>query len=356
MKRIELKKYNPNWSEIYKTEISSIKKVFQDELMLHEHVGSTALANVPAVPVIDIVLGVQDVDKVNVYNKQMEALGYQAKGEYGVKGRRFFIKKKGAARFCEISVFTSNSEKLWFHLNLQRYMQKFPEVAQKYAETKINLAKKFAHDMRKYLRGKKKFITSIETKVNEWAVNERLETDRLIMRPFTLDDTDAMHQLAGVEEIAGSTSEMPFPLARSMVVDWIVGHRDECAAGRQAVFVIELKETGKMIGSIELITNRKKMESEIGYWIETSLWRKGYGYEAACAVMRYGFCDLHMRRIFAMCFKWNEPSRKMMQKLGMEYEKVFTEYVEKWNRKEEIEQYFITRAKYFEKFGAPSRI
>ena len=84
-----------------------------------------------------------------------------------------------------------------------------------------------------------------------------LETDRLILRPFTMADSGDMHRMAGAKEVADATSEMPYPLDYYEARDWVAYMMREHEKGTQAVFVMALKKTKEMIGNVELILEKE---------------------------------------------------------------------------------------------------
>ncbi|MDQ7862221.1 GrpB family protein [Peribacillus frigoritolerans] len=67
-----------------------LEDIFGPEMMNVYHIGSTAIPAIHAKPVIDILAVVKDVECVADFNKEMEEMGYDARGENGIAGRRFF--------------------------------------------------------------------------------------------------------------------------------------------------------------------------------------------------------------------------------------------------------------------------
>ena len=88
-RRVEVVSYNPNWREMYKEESEKIKNILNDIIIDIHHIGSTALPGIKAKPVIDILVEVKDIERVDQYNHKMKELGYEAMGEYGIPKRRF---------------------------------------------------------------------------------------------------------------------------------------------------------------------------------------------------------------------------------------------------------------------------
>ena len=93
--------------------------------------------------------------------------------------------------------------------------------------------------------------------------------------------------------------------------------------GRQDLFAIRLKETGRLIGII-LNFDEKEDSCEIGYGIGSAFWNKGYATEAVRRFQEYLFREKGMRTVYASFFTGNDASRRVMEKCGMSYDH-FTE-------------------------------
>ena len=89
---IEVVAYNPEWVAAFEDEANHIHRVLADvELRIH-HIGSTAIPNIYAKPIIDILLEVNDVSQLDTMSSSFDELGYEQMGEFGIPGRRYFRK------------------------------------------------------------------------------------------------------------------------------------------------------------------------------------------------------------------------------------------------------------------------
>ena len=89
--------------------------------------------------------------------------------------------------------------------------------------------------------------------------------------------------------------------------------------GRQDLFAIRLKETGRLIGII-LYFDEKEDSCEIGYGIGSGFWNQGYATEAASRFLEYLFREKGMRTVYASFFTGNDASRRVMEKCGMTFD------------------------------------
>ncbi|WP_225744587.1 GNAT family N-acetyltransferase [Marinilactibacillus sp. Marseille-P9653] len=140
-----------------------------------------------------------------------------------------------------------------------------------------------------------------------------IETDRLLLRPVTLDDAEDMYEYASDEQ----TVFYVFKEIHQSVEDTednIVAYFLKDPIGKYAM---EVKETGKMIGTIDLRAQEKQFQAEIGYIMNKAYHGKGYMTEAGKALIKLGFETLGLERIYALHDERNAASGKVMQRLGM---------------------------------------
>ncbi len=113
--------------------------------------------------------------------------------------------------------------------------------------------------------------------------------------------------------------------------------------GRDDLFAIRLKETGRLIGII-LYFDEQDGACEIGYGIGSDHWNKGYVTEAVKRFLSYLFEEKGMKTVYASYFTGNDASRRVMEKCGMRYsrfsEREF-EYLGEWR---DLTYYAVTRS------------
>ena len=170
-----------------------------------------------------------------------------------------------------------------------------------------------------------------------------LQTDHLLLRPFTLDDAVHVKELAGQKEIASTTLNIPHPYEIGIAETWIKAQPEAFEKGESLTFAIVLKKEQQLIGAIGLEIDVRHDRAELGYWIGKPYWRNGYATEAARAVFAYGFVERNLNRIYASHFVRNPASGKVMQKLNMRHEASLRKHVKKWDKYEDLEMYGILR-------------
>lgn len=170
-----------------------------------------------------------------------------------------------------------------------------------------------------------------------------LETERLMLRPFTLEDAQEVQRLAGHRDIASTTLNIPHPYEDGMAEEWISTHQESFEQGKGVVYAITLKD-GRLIGAISLMTMIEGHQAELGYWIGKLYWNQGFCTEAGKELLRYGFDGLGLNRIHASYISRNPASGRVMQKLGMSYEGTRKQHVKKWGVFEDLVLYGILKS------------
>ncbi len=151
---------------------------------------------------------------------------------------------------------------------------------------------------------------------------KEITTERLILRPYTINDLDALHTILSDKT---TMSFWPEPFTEEQTISWIersIKSYEENNFGRLAVI---LKSTGELIGDCGIIKSEtnSNTENDLGYIIHSPYWKNGYGTEAAKVCLDYGFTELNLTRITANMSFDNKASIKTAEKIGMRKEKEF---------------------------------
>ena len=166
-----------------------------------------------------------------------------------------------------------------------------------------------------------------------------LQTDRLVLREFTVEDAPVVQRLVGEWEVARTKWHIPHPYEDGWAEEWIDSCRPAFEAGERVSFAAVLREGGTLVGSIALHLNARDDNEEIGYWIGRPYWGQGYATEAAREVVRYGFEELRLHRVHANHLGSKPASGKVLQKVGMSREGTRPEHYKKWETYEDRVDY-----------------
>jgi RimJ/RimL family protein N-acetyltransferase len=149
-------------------------------------------------------------------------------------------------------------------------------------------------------------------------MNYLFETSRLRFRAMTIDDVDAMIELNSDPEVVRYTGDSAFP-SREAATDFFrerIQLYKEDGYGR---WIVELKETGEIIGWCGLKLHRDTNETDLGYRLFRKFWNNGFGHEASLATIDFAFNRLSLKRISAEARKENIASWRIMEKCGMKF-------------------------------------
>jgi len=168
LRRVEVVAHSQGWAAEFRADARRLRDALGDEVVAVNHVGSTAIPGISAKPIIDILLEVREVERLDVLGPEMSGLGYEARGEFGIPGRRFFVKNAGLRRTHHIHAFATGTPELERHLAFRDYMISHPENARAYGRLKEGLAREFPTDIEAYMDGKDAFIKEMEREALAW--------------------------------------------------------------------------------------------------------------------------------------------------------------------------------------------
>ena len=188
-----------------------------------------------------------------------------------------------------------------------------------------------------------------------------LETERLVLRRFTEADVENLLDLDGDPEVMRFlTGGKPTPrnvIENKTLPRFLRYYKHTEGFGYWAA--IE-KSTGAFLGWFHFrpLPGASPDEPELGYRLRKAAWGKGYGTEVSRALIRKGFTELGVRRVFAQTMAVNTASRRVMEKAGLVPARTFHEdWQEPIGGAEQGEvEYALTRADWERRYGMASRI
>ena len=175
-----------------------------------------------------------------------------------------------------------------------------------------------------------------------------IETCRLIIRCILQEDAERINQLQNDRAIADTTCRIPHPCSLEHTQKWIKG--DLHSGGKDSgFFTIILKKTDELIGVIGLEIDKQHDRAELGFWIGKMYWGEGYCTEAARAIIKYGFEQLRLHRIYTLHFAENISSGRVLQKAGMQHEGSLKKHLKKGDVFKDLEYYGLISEDYMTK-------
>lgn len=145
-----------------------------------------------------------------------------------------------------------------------------------------------------------------------------LETERLILRKVTKKDAKDLYEYCS-DPVSSRYSDWQPHGELADTKQFIKGLLSSFSHGEYFMWCIELKESGKVIGSVSITEmDRHYKVAELGYGILKAYWNQGYATEATVAVLDYLFCTVGVQRVFARIVTENLASVRLALRLNME--------------------------------------
>ena len=147
----------------------------------------------------------------------------------------------------------------------------------------------------------------------------RLETDRLILRPWIPEDRSAFHALTTDPQVMEYV-HAGLPYSEDEVDEWFARQGRQLAEDDVCMGAMIEKSSGKLVGIAGTQPLGTTGDLEIGWWLARGVWGRGYATEAGGAAMRHVLETLDRPRVVAIIHPDNEPSKRVVSRLGMHYE------------------------------------
>ncbi|WP_424475127.1 GNAT family N-acetyltransferase [Oceanobacillus kimchii] len=120
-----------------------------------------------------------------------------------------------------------------------------------------------------------------------------IETERLTLRPFTLEDAEDVTNLCDNYNIYKTTLHIPYPYTLENAKEWISSHEINRKEDTLYQFAITDKDSGELYGSISLSNRKNHQNGEIAYWLGEEFWGRGFVTEASKAMIQFA-----LKRLF----------------------------------------------------------
>lgn len=158
---VELEPYDPAWSDAYEAEVERLRGLAGDRIEDVDHVGSTAVAGLPAKPIIDLLAVVPDLEDADDLVALLADHGYEPRPDAGVPDRRFLAKGPRAERTHYLSLTEADSEYRREALAFRDALRADDELREEYADLKRELVARYPRDRDSYTAAKGAFVEGV---------------------------------------------------------------------------------------------------------------------------------------------------------------------------------------------------
>ena len=165
---VVIEPYDPSWPRRFQNEKNRLESVFSAMNPVIEHIGSTAIPNMSAKPIIDIMVGVTHLNEIESRISDLNAIGYRyvPKHESELPERRYFRKPITGPSTHHLHCVVRDTAFWNRHLLFRNYLREYPAAAADYLRLKSDLARKYRSDRAAYTTAKSTFIESILEKAS----------------------------------------------------------------------------------------------------------------------------------------------------------------------------------------------
>ncbi|WP_395088503.1 GrpB family protein [Armatimonas sp.] len=163
MQSVILLEYQATWPSQFNEVAAELVPIFESDPVCIEHIGSTSVPELCAKPVLDILLGAQDLAVVMARADGLANLGYRYRPEYEteIPERRYFVRPEGSQLRIHLHAVVQGGA-IWLrHLAFREALRKNPELSQEYATLKRQLAARYSEDKAAYTKAKSPFIARV---------------------------------------------------------------------------------------------------------------------------------------------------------------------------------------------------
>lgn len=168
MDPIEIVAYDPGWPGAFRDMGSELRRALGSVALRIDHIGSTAIPDLAAKPVVDVQISVAALEPVDPFRLPLEELGYVFQAGNPERTKRYFREGPGRPR-RHIHVRKAGSFHEQLALLFRDYMCAHAEEARSYEELKLTLAERYREDRIAYTDAKDPFIWEVMRRASLWA-------------------------------------------------------------------------------------------------------------------------------------------------------------------------------------------
>jgi GrpB-like predicted nucleotidyltransferase (UPF0157 family) len=163
---VELWPHDPAWAEDALREARRVASAVGDLIVFVHHIGSTAIPNIRAKPILDLMPVVRSLSELDAARPVLEGLGYDCWGEYGLNGRRYFTfdDPETSRRKAQLHCFQVSSPEISRLLAFRDYLRSNPVLARAYEAEKTRCQALHPNNSTAYSSCKGAWIRKIEAK------------------------------------------------------------------------------------------------------------------------------------------------------------------------------------------------
>jgi GrpB-like predicted nucleotidyltransferase (UPF0157 family) len=157
---VELVPYDPAWPRVFELERARLRLQMPDTFRAIEHIGSTAVPQLSAKPIVDILAGVASLESVDDLTARLSVAGYTTSAEFNasLSDRKWFMRWRNGRRTHHLHVVVHDGQAWRERLAFRDRLRVDPDAAAQYQELKAALALEHRNDREAYTGAKRNFV------------------------------------------------------------------------------------------------------------------------------------------------------------------------------------------------------
>lgn len=151
-----LERYNPEWADLADAWIARVHEAGGDAIVEVHHIGSTSVPGMLAKPIIDLMPGLRSFEAGFEIIEQMIALGFDARGEFGIPRRHYFHRED-----VHVHAYAVGEGQWQDQLDFRDYLRMNEDARAEYAALKRELQRRYRFDPQEFSNQKSEFVERI---------------------------------------------------------------------------------------------------------------------------------------------------------------------------------------------------
>jgi GrpB-like predicted nucleotidyltransferase (UPF0157 family) len=167
---VDLVPHDPSWAALANAEGDRLCQTLGGILITVHHIGSTAIPDIHAKPILDLMPVVVSIEQLEDYQEVIASIGYDWRGEFGLPGRRYCTRNDPATgrRLVNAHCYQQGSSEIDRHLAFRDYLRDHPDLARAYEQEKQRCRALHADDIATYTDCKDDWIRRVEAEALLW--------------------------------------------------------------------------------------------------------------------------------------------------------------------------------------------
>lgn len=155
-REVVLEEYDPGWTGLAAEWIARIREAGGDAVVEVHHIGSTSVRGMLAKPIIDLMPGLRSFEAGTAINEEMTALGFEARGEFGIPRRHYFHRED-----VHVHAYAVGEGQWQDQLDFRNYLRQHETARADYAALKRELQLKYRFDPQEFSNQKSAFVAKV---------------------------------------------------------------------------------------------------------------------------------------------------------------------------------------------------